>query len=77
MSILSLPAIGRLAERHVRQHGQPIPRAALVKFLRSIDVDVPDDRADAGVRLAITVGRLAATPNGIAILALDEGMAAA
>ena len=74
MTILSLPAIGRLAERHVRQHGQPIPRAALVKWLRSIDV--PDDRADAGVRLAITVGRLVDTPSGIAIPALDDGMAA-
>ncbi len=74
MSILSLPAIGRLAERHVRQHGQPIPRAALVKWLTSIDV--PDDRADAGLRLACTIGRLVDTPAGIAI-PLDERKAAA
>ncbi len=74
MSILSLPAIGRLAERYCRQHGQPIPRAELVKQLAS--VDVPPDRADAGIRLAVTVGRLVDTPAGIAIPALDEGRAA-
>ncbi len=74
MSILSLPAIARLAERHVRQHGQPIPRGQLVKSLEMLDVE--RTRADAGVRLATTVGRLVDTPNGLAIPALDEGMAA-
>ena len=75
MSILFLPAIGRLAERYCRQHGLPVPRADLVKQLGSIDV--PPDRADAGIRLACTIGRLVDTPAGIAIPALDEGMAAA
>ncbi len=43
-----------------------------MKWLTSIDV--PGDRADAGVRLACTIGRLADTPNGIAIATtLDEG----
>ncbi len=74
MTILSLPAVGRLAERHLRQHGQPIPRAQLIKALEAIDV--PDDRAAAGIRLAITIGRLADTPAGIAI-PLDERKAAA
>ncbi len=75
MTILSLRAVRQHAERYVRQHG-PTPRAELVKALEAIDV--PDDRADAGIRLAITIGRLADTPAGIAIpTTLDEGMAAA
>ncbi len=73
-TILSLPAVGRLAERYCRQHGQPVPRADLLKQL--VLVDIPPDRADAGIRLAVTVGRLVDTPAGIAIPALDEGVAA-
>jgi len=74
MTVLSLPAVGRVVERHLRQHGQPMPRADLVKWLGTIDVQ--PERALAGIRLAIIVGRLVDTPNGIAIPALDEGLAA-
>ncbi len=73
MNILSLRAVRQQAERYVRQHG-PTPRAELVKQL--VSIDVPDDRAAAGIRLAITIGRLVDTPGGLAIPALDEGMAA-
>jgi len=75
MTILSLPAVGRVAERRLRQHGQPMPQAELVKWLGTIDV--AHERALAGIRLAVTIGRLVDTPNGIAIPVLDEGMAAA
>ena len=75
MSILSVPACARLAERHVRQHGQPIARAALVKSLEALDVE--RSRAEAGVRLAVTTGRIVDAPNGLAIPTFDEGMAAA
>jgi hypothetical protein len=75
MSILSLPAVARLAERHCRQHRQPIPRAELLKSLEALGVE--RSRAEAGVRLATTCGRLIDTPSGLAIPALDEGMAAA
>ena len=37
-SILSLPAVARVAERYLRQHGQPIPRDELTAWLDSIDV---------------------------------------
>lgn len=74
MTILSLPAVGRVAERHLRQHGQPIPREQLVAWLDSIDV--APERAKAGLRLAITCGRLVDTPNGLTIPTFDEGLAA-
>jgi hypothetical protein len=45
-----------------------------VKWLVSIDVN--PDRAEAGVRLAVMVGRLVDTPSGIAIPTFDQGLAA-
>jgi hypothetical protein len=54
-SILSLPAVSRLAERHVRERG-PMTLEALVAWLCSVDVE--ESRVEAGVRLATTVGRL-------------------
>jgi hypothetical protein len=74
MTILSLPAVSRVAERHCREQRQPIPRTELVKWLTSIDVAA--DRAEAGVNLAVICGRLVDTPSGIATPAFDEGMAA-
>ena len=72
MTILSLPAVGRVTERYLRQqHGQPIPRAQLVAWLES--VDVAHERAHAGIRLAITIGRLVDTPRGLAISRVDAG----
>lgn len=59
MTILSLPAIARLVERHVRDHG-PITATDLLAWLKSIDVD--QDRAAAGLRLAVIGGRLEPAP---------------
>jgi hypothetical protein len=59
MTVLSLVAIGRLAERHLRQADQPVPVEQVVRWL--VDAFAVDlDRAQAGVRLAVTVGRLEA-----------------
>lgn len=55
MTILSLPAVARVAERHVRQTG-PQPPKALLTWLTSIDIS--RERAEAGLRLATTCGRL-------------------
>jgi hypothetical protein len=74
MTILSLPAVARLTERHCREHGQPIMRHDLEKWL--VSIDVTPERAEAGVSLAVICGRLVDTPSGITIPALDEGMAA-
>jgi hypothetical protein len=54
-TLLSLPAIARVAERHVRQRG-PATRDQLLAWTAT--VDVASDRAEAGLRLAVTCGRL-------------------
>ena len=54
--ILSIVACGRLAERHCRKAGQPLPVEQLVRMLEAHDVLT--DRAQASIRLAVTVGRL-------------------
>jgi hypothetical protein len=54
--ILSIVACGRLAERLVRQAGQPVPVEEVAARLGSYGIDV--DRARAGVQLAVIVGRL-------------------
>jgi hypothetical protein len=51
MSVLSIVAVGRLAERRVREAGEPVRVEAVVRWLVD-SVDVQDDRARAGVRLA-------------------------
>ena len=60
MTILSLVAVARLAERHVRQAGQPVPVEHVVHWLVD-SVGVEEDRARAGVRLAVVVCRLEGT----------------
>jgi hypothetical protein len=55
---LSIVACGRLAERHCRKAGKPVPVEQLVSWLEGLDVDV--DRARASIRLACTIGRLEA-----------------
>jgi hypothetical protein len=60
VTILSLSATARIAERHVRQHG-PTSRDALITWLQS--VDVARDRAEAGLRLAEISGRLELAPD--------------
>ena len=57
MSVLSLTALSRLAERHVREVGEPVPVEQLVTLLDCID----DARARAGIRLAVIAGRLEST----------------
>ncbi len=57
MRILSIVAVGRLAERRVRQAGDALPVEDVVSWLVD-SVGVQDDRARAGVRLATIVGRL-------------------
>jgi hypothetical protein len=56
MRVLSLTATSRLAERAVRQAGQTVPVEELVTQL--VNLDVEEDRARAGVRLAEIAGRL-------------------
>jgi hypothetical protein len=56
--ILSIVACGRLAERHCRKARAPIPIEQLVRMLEAHDVLT--DRAQASIRLAVTIGRLEA-----------------
>jgi hypothetical protein len=72
MRILSLTAACRLAERIVRQAGQPVPVEQLVSWLEGLEVDV--DRAQASIRLAVTVGRLDAVTDddGVACIRLPD-----
>ena len=58
MRVLSLTATSRLAERCIRLAGEPMLVSDLIARLESLDVDT--ERAQAGVRLAVTVGRLEA-----------------
>jgi len=51
-------ACGRLAERHCRKAGAPVPIEQLVAMLEAHDVLT--DRAQASIRLAVTIGRLEA-----------------
>ena len=54
-TILSLTALARIAERHVRQHGP----TDVDQVIDAVELAVLDrDRATAGVRLAIIGGRL-------------------
>ena len=65
MTVLSLPAIGRIAERRCRELNRPVPRGALITYLmdtRGIDAD----RARAALKLSVTVGHLTNSLN-------DEG----
>jgi len=55
-TILSVVAVGRLAERSVRQAGEPVVVEQVLDSLVSLGVAV--DRAEAGIRLATTIGRL-------------------
>jgi len=57
MTVLSLTAVSRLAERRVRQASRPVPVEAVVAWLVNA-IGVQDDRARAGIRLATIVGRL-------------------
>ena len=61
-TILSLPAIARLAERQVRTDG-PTTATDLIAWL--VTVDVERTRAEAGVRLAVMGGRLALDRGGV------------
>jgi hypothetical protein len=56
VTILSLTAIARLAERRCRQADQPVPLTDLLAWLT--DLEVETGQAQAGVRLATIVGRL-------------------
>jgi hypothetical protein len=59
VSVLSVVAVGRLAERIVRKAAdEPMPVDALVTQLEDHDIDI--DRARAGVALATLVDRLEA-----------------
>lgn len=51
----SLPALALAAEQHVRTNG-PLTTADLLTLLATVTTD--PDRAEAGIRLAITCGRL-------------------
>ena len=78
MRILSVVAVGRLAERFVRKaDDQPMPVADLVALLTNYDV--ADDRARAGVQLSVIVGRLEGTTDseGRACVQLPEAREAA
>lgn len=55
MTILSLPALARHAERHVQTHG-PVTVADLLALLTPRAAD--PERAEAGIRLAVVGGRL-------------------
>lgn len=55
MTILSLTALARIAERHVRTRG-PIATNDLRDLMTTVAADV--DRAEAGIRLAVIGGRL-------------------
>jgi hypothetical protein len=78
MTVLSVVAVGRLAERHVRQPGEPVPVEHVVRWLVD-SLGVADDRAHAGARLAVTVGRLEAIEdsNGRPCLCLPNERTAA
>jgi hypothetical protein len=56
--VLSIVACGRLAERHCREAGEPVLVEQLVRMLEAHDVLT--DRAQASIRLAVTIGRLTA-----------------
>ncbi len=75
--VLSIVAVGRLAARHVRQVGQALPVDDVVQWL--VDSSgVQDDRARAGVRLAVVVGRLEAEDHdGQPCLRIPDEMEAA
>jgi hypothetical protein len=64
VTVLSLTALCRLAERHVGEAGDSVEIEQLVTLLNCID----DERARAGIRLATFVGRLERTTD-------DEGRA--
>jgi hypothetical protein len=78
MSVLSIVAVARLAERHVRQAGHLAPVEDVVRWLVE-SVGAQDDRARAGVQLACIVGRLEDTTDeaGRACLRLPVAEAAA
>jgi len=74
-TILSLPAIARLAERQVRTDG-PTTATDLIAWLVAVDVD--QTPAEAGVRLAVMGGRLALDRGGaLAICTLAANAASA
>ena len=60
MTVLSIVAVARLAERRVRQAAKPLLVEDVVRWLRD-SVGVEEDRARAGVRLAVVVCRLEGT----------------
>jgi len=59
MTVLSLVAVGRLAERHIRQATEPVLATALVSWFEHMNVDA--ERAQAGIRLAVIGARLEQT----------------
>jgi hypothetical protein len=65
MSQLSLPAVSRIAECHVRMVGRPVPAVELVKPLHARGVD--EQRAAAGVNLGLYSGRFVHGDQGVAL----------
>lgn len=63
MTILSTTAIGRLAERHVRLIGQPVPVDQLIDHLER-EAGVDRERAAHGLGVAVVMGRLERTAFG-------------
>jgi hypothetical protein len=67
MSVLSLSAISRLAERHVRQAGgQPVPGHILCKALED-ERGIPITQARAGIALGVLMKRLVHSPSGVTV----------
>jgi hypothetical protein len=64
-TILSTVAVSRLAERHVRQHPEPVPAGVLIRELQALDID--GERARAALVLALDCGRLVTTAKGITV----------
>jgi hypothetical protein len=59
VTVVSVVAVCRLAERHVRGVGEPVPVEQIVARLESYGID--RERGRAGCRLAVVVGRLTET----------------
>jgi hypothetical protein len=68
MTLLSITAVSRLAERHVRTYG-PQPRADVIRWLERHGID--EERAERGVEFALIRNRLkrATRDDGEALLA--------
>ena len=71
MSLLSLTALSRLAERNVRTARRPVAPGDLIDMLGEQHA-VHEQRAADAVRLAVDRGRLVPTPDGLALPALEQ-----